>query len=821
MVWKKVINNDAGDADHFGGDDLDKISDLFSGVSNVDTVDFNSVIKFRQGKLTVANSGNTNVATINNASSGAVTVSIPSTVANNDQFVMNDGTVTDSLYLRANGTKFVSSAIQYYDVPRYSYSTTVPTNDIFYRNRNSANDTSPISSYVRWNFGYSPHQGYMTAYDFTDDLSSATGWTAITGASNTGGDGVANGVLKLTCIADGTSSRGYYKSVSGGFSSSTWRIRFKIRMTSNSVVGDGGAIFIGASNTTTNQNSTQYFYGMQIKQDVGLVAGKQQFTMHTARASNSIISTVGQGSATSSTNWNMSLNEWYYFEIYRSSGNIYIYNYGKDPQYSKLVGYQTTQYVQDNAVSDVGVSYIKICNTLSATATGTRAYEIDDFKIWTTTNSPTAATPARAVDGTVNGTSYFLSETRSDYAEPPQIILGNFQPIVVEDFKKYQSQEEADYFWIPSQVTPIFAVNLTTDSISGKLRRTGTSDTCVTKISDWLNSARSNFTYLGYNTYRYECRFKLTVSNRQGTSSNYATAFIGVFDSDWNTPATTSQRFSGFTLITNNTSTGLYLHTSNAGAVLSGQTGNSGTAVGAMNLNQAYYCRLSKIDGSTMSWGVYSDQYYTQLVNQSTFSITLTTQTSQMNYFGIKNDNTATGYDSAVDFVLENISIVGDTASTYSPPVTGNSTYGGILPRDPIAHLLNLYLPKTTETQFKIRIGRSPAPFFSDADTVRTINVSDYTSVINNQSPAQSANTPRYFPQNKTVSPLEADRYPVYWVQIIGVTNGAQIAINDSSTQAFDDTYNGTYVTGGVQMYKTHLHYSFKKTAVDTTFDYY
>ena len=141
MVWKKVINNDAGDADHFGGDDLDKISDLFSGVSNVDTVDFNSVIKFRQGKLTVANSGNTNVATINNASSGAVTVSIPSTVANNDQFVMNDGTVTDSLYLRANGTKFVSSAIQYYDVPRYSYSTTVPTNDIFYRNRKSYSQT--------------------------------------------------------------------------------------------------------------------------------------------------------------------------------------------------------------------------------------------------------------------------------------------------------------------------------------------------------------------------------------------------------------------------------------------------------------------------------------------------------------------------------------------------------------------------------------------------------------------------------------------------------------------------------------------------------
>lgn len=818
MVWKQVVNADAGDADHFGGDDVDKISQLFSGYSNVDTVDFNSVVKFRQGKLTIANSGNTNVATINNASSGAVTVSIPSTVANNDQFVMNDGTVTDSLYLRANGTKFVSSAIQYYDVPRYSYSTTVPTNDIFYRNRNSANDTNPIASYVRWAFGYSPHQGYMTAYDFTDDLSSATGWTSITGASNIGGDGVGSGVLKLTCVADGTSSRGYYKAVSGGFNTQTWRIRFKIRMTSNSVVGDGGAIFIGASDNAFNQNTSQNFYGMQIKTDVGTVAGKQQFTIHTARATSSIISTVGQGGATSNTNWNMSLNEWYYFEIYRSSGNLYVYNYGKDPQYSKLVGYQTTQYVQDNSTSDVAVSNIKICNTLSATATGTRSYEIDDFKIWTTTNNPTTATPARAVDGTVNGTSYFLSETRSDYAEPPQIILGNYQPIVVEDFKKYQSQEEADYFWIPSQVTPIFAVNLTTDSISGKIRRTGTSDTCVTKVSDWINSARSGFTYLGYNTYNYEIRCKITFTNRQGTSTNNARLYLGVFDSDWNTPSTTSQRFTGWVITTNNTTTNINYLTNNSGAVLSGQ---DGTNIITASLNQAYYLRLTKTSTSNISYGIYTDANYTQLVSQSTFSQTVTTQINQMNYVGLKNDNTATGYDSAVDFVLENISIVGDTASVYSPPVTGNSTYGGILPRDPIAHLLNLYLPKTTETQFKIRIGRSPAPFFSDADTIRTINVSDYTSVINNQSPAQSANTPRYFPQNKTIAPLEADRYPVYWVQIIGTTNGAQIAINDSSTQAFDDTYWASYQTGGVQMYKTHLHYSFKKTAVDTTFDYY
>jgi len=40
MTWKKVVNADTGDADHVGGNDFDKISDLFSGV-DVDDVTIN------------------------------------------------------------------------------------------------------------------------------------------------------------------------------------------------------------------------------------------------------------------------------------------------------------------------------------------------------------------------------------------------------------------------------------------------------------------------------------------------------------------------------------------------------------------------------------------------------------------------------------------------------------------------------------------------------------------------------------------------------------------------------------------------------------
>ena len=41
MTWKKVDNADAGTADVFGGNDLDKVSDLFSGV-DVDDVAINA-----------------------------------------------------------------------------------------------------------------------------------------------------------------------------------------------------------------------------------------------------------------------------------------------------------------------------------------------------------------------------------------------------------------------------------------------------------------------------------------------------------------------------------------------------------------------------------------------------------------------------------------------------------------------------------------------------------------------------------------------------------------------------------------------------------
>lgn len=47
MVWKTVLNGENGDVTHHGGDGMDKISNLFNAVADVDTVDINSIFKSR------------------------------------------------------------------------------------------------------------------------------------------------------------------------------------------------------------------------------------------------------------------------------------------------------------------------------------------------------------------------------------------------------------------------------------------------------------------------------------------------------------------------------------------------------------------------------------------------------------------------------------------------------------------------------------------------------------------------------------------------------------------------------------------------------
>jgi hypothetical protein len=71
MVWKKVPVGDTGTSTVFGGDDLNKISDYFSGTADVDKVDINSDTTFRSSRVKLRNPANTFSTTLVNSAIAA------------------------------------------------------------------------------------------------------------------------------------------------------------------------------------------------------------------------------------------------------------------------------------------------------------------------------------------------------------------------------------------------------------------------------------------------------------------------------------------------------------------------------------------------------------------------------------------------------------------------------------------------------------------------------------------------------------------------------------------------------------------------------
>jgi hypothetical protein len=68
MVWKTVINPSTGTSAIFGGNDFNRVTNMFNGNTDADGVDMNSVFRLRSGKGKLANPSNTFVYTINTGS---------------------------------------------------------------------------------------------------------------------------------------------------------------------------------------------------------------------------------------------------------------------------------------------------------------------------------------------------------------------------------------------------------------------------------------------------------------------------------------------------------------------------------------------------------------------------------------------------------------------------------------------------------------------------------------------------------------------------------------------------------------------------------
>lgn len=108
MVWKEVTPVYVGDATLFGGDDINKISQLFNAVLNVDTVDINSNFTFRSGKARLRNPADTFSYIIN---TGAIladrTLALPVLTANDTVAVLGLGqnyTAMNTVNITAQGS---------------------------------------------------------------------------------------------------------------------------------------------------------------------------------------------------------------------------------------------------------------------------------------------------------------------------------------------------------------------------------------------------------------------------------------------------------------------------------------------------------------------------------------------------------------------------------------------------------------------------------------------------------------------------------------------------------------------------------------------
>jgi hypothetical protein len=88
LTWKKINQNHKGRSDIFGGDDIDKISSMFGGTADVDTLDINSPTVIRDDKLLFRNPANTFAYSISsNAIAADRNISLP-VMTTNQTFLM-------------------------------------------------------------------------------------------------------------------------------------------------------------------------------------------------------------------------------------------------------------------------------------------------------------------------------------------------------------------------------------------------------------------------------------------------------------------------------------------------------------------------------------------------------------------------------------------------------------------------------------------------------------------------------------------------------------------------------------------------------------
>jgi hypothetical protein len=597
-----------------------------------------------------------------------------------------------------------------------------------------------------------------------------------------------NDRMTCQCVGDTTND-----SVSFDYGSdrnnSLWTARFRTLISAKADGASGGDIYIGLSNLDSGSASTANhdFMGIRIKNSASTT-----YTVESVEANE-------QGLETSTIEETfvvvMEPDIWYHWEIIRTGTGTFTFQFfGVDKKFvyaSSLLKTVSITSLIDN------LAQWKITNDASISNSGDRTIEFDMLQFWNSDSSilrcNVTGEPAQGVlnvDIAGNVNDYWVSDTAKGTGDnyPPQLILGHAIPRMVEDFTEYSNIEEAHVKWLPQDSANI-DINVVDNRLDFDCKRDNSNDSISYALgSDITPSALSNI--------EWEMRMELTITSHFANTTTPAELFIGVDQRDSTIGANGTHHSIGIKVT----------HASNESAIggydsaLNGVLNNLADAVivNPYVLGTKYYIRVYRNTGTGYGVSVYSDEDM-KIETHENATLDCVSTLITMDHFIVKNNNDASTSDSTIQGKIEKIQIWDDAnrgKNAFPIQGTGNPDNVGLreMHYDPVGYAIHFQADRFKETQFKIRQNITGNLFFTDADTVRTIDTADITDDVF-----------RFFVVNRV---LEGNHQtPTLWTQIVGTTDSSGIVINRIMYRRYH-----VDVTA-------HFHYRLEKNTVDNQWD--
>lgn len=585
--------------------------------------------------------------------------------------------------------------------------------------------------------------------------------------------------MTCQCVGDGTNDSVSYQ-LSQNMSNSDWTFRFRTKITAKADGSSGGDLYIGLSDSDsgTASNQNQDFIGFRIENSASTT-----YAIDSVEADNQTLTAVG---TEDTYNVVMENDKWYYWEIIRTATNNFSTQFfGLDRKYLNPIGTLTNTGISTGINN---IEYIKFCNDASITNSGDRTIQVDMLELWYAddsiqhsrndgTNGPISTTLNGAADHYI-----ITNEAKGTGVNiKPQMIFGHARPMMVENFSEYLDDDEARVKWLAQDGSKI-DIDVPNKRINFNCVRDNSNDSLSFPLgSSETPSAVSNT--------EWELRFKLTIDSHFANTTTNAELFIGLSDLDSQTSASTAQDFIGCVLKHGTTVDALY--GSDADAVALDGT-QEGTPIGSYSLGTPYYIRVYRNSGTNYGVSAYSDPDYKIRIGNAN-SIGVVATCVNLDHFVIRNNSSTSTSDSTIQGKIEDIQVWSDGNWGLNNAESSSGAGTRDMHFDPIGFAIHMQTDRTTETQIKIRTNITGNLFFTDDDTVRTVNISDFSDDVF-----------RFINMNRK---LEANLdTPTAWIQIEGQTPFSAICINRIMYRRFNRV-------------DAHFHHRIERNSIENDWD--